>query len=96
MRRIKILLWLLFNAGCIFCNALAYSSDMEITNSSKRKIHSSFRLHNVSDNHFKYQQGYISSILKSSTKSGISGAVAGAVQVISLMWLRTAVNYQYR
>jgi hypothetical protein len=29
-------------------------------------------------------------------KSGLSGAVAGAVQVIVLMWLRTTTNVQYR
>lgn len=27
---------------------------------------------------------------------GASGAAAMGVQVVSLMWLRTAVNYQYR
>ena len=27
---------------------------------------------------------------------GLSGLVAGAVQVVTLMWLRTTVNYQYR
>jgi len=29
-------------------------------------------------------------------RGGLSGAAAGAAQVITLMWLRTAVNYQYR
>ena len=27
---------------------------------------------------------------------GVSGAIAGAIQVISLMWLRTIINYQMR
>ena len=27
---------------------------------------------------------------------GLSGAVAGVVQVLTLMWLRTTMNYQYR
>ena len=27
---------------------------------------------------------------------GLSGAAAGVVQVLLLMWLRTAMNYQYR
>lgn len=27
---------------------------------------------------------------------GLSGLIAGAVQVVTLMWLRTTVNYQYR
>ena len=27
---------------------------------------------------------------------GIPGAIAGAIQVITLMWLRTIINYQYR
>jgi hypothetical protein len=31
-----------------------------------------------------------------SLRSGSSGAAAGAVQVLALMWLKTAVNYQYR
>ncbi|CAM9868408.1 unnamed protein product, partial [Ectocarpus fasciculatus] len=38
----------------------------------------------------------ISDVLQSSLRSGFSGAFAGMVQVLSLMWLRTAVNYQYR
>lgn len=29
-------------------------------------------------------------------RGGLSGAAAGCIQVISLMWLRTTVNYQYR
>ena len=29
-------------------------------------------------------------------RGGISGAAAGCIQVITLMWLRTTVNYQYR
>ena len=44
----------------------------------------------------KYRAGYISDVLQSSLRSGFSGAFAGMVQVLSLMWLRTAVNYQYR
>lgn len=42
----------------------------------------------------------IQHILKLATsealRSGIYGASAGIVQVLVLMWLRTAVNYQYR
>jgi len=33
---------------------------------------------------------------KRAVGGGLSGAVAGAVQVLSLMWLRTVINYQYR
>eukprot|EP01039_Chlorochromonas_danica_P018484 gene18484-22235_t len=29
-------------------------------------------------------------------RHGMYGAIAGSVQVVSLMWLRTIVNYQYR
>ena len=29
-------------------------------------------------------------------KGGVSGAIAGVVQVLTLMWLRTMMNYQYR
>jgi len=35
-------------------------------------------------------------ILKKSVGGGISGAAAMTVQVTSLMWLRTTMNYQYR
>jgi hypothetical protein len=35
-------------------------------------------------------------IMQSAWKSGTSGAIAGSIQVLSLMWLKTAVNYQYR
>jgi len=33
---------------------------------------------------------------KRSLGGGLSGAVAGAIQVVSLMWLRTIINYQCR
>lgn len=42
----------------------------------------------------------ISSVLQKATKraldGGTAGASAAAIQVISLMWLRTTLNYQYR
>ena len=37
-----------------------------------------------------------SDILKTSIGGGLSGAAAMTVQVTSLMWLRTTMNYQYR
>ena len=36
------------------------------------------------------------SILEKSFDKGISGFMAMGVQVTSLMWLRTTMNYQYR
>lgn len=36
------------------------------------------------------------SALKKAIGGGVPGAVAGAVQVLCLMWLRTVINYQYR
>mmetsp|Transcript_5752 Transcript_5752/g.7351 ORF Transcript_5752/g.7351 Transcript_5752/m.7351 type:complete len:485 (-) Transcript_5752:80-1534(-) len=46
------------------------------------------------------KQVTFSEILKKAGKSGIGGgipgAIAGAVQVLSLMWLRTVMNYQCR
>jgi hypothetical protein len=38
----------------------------------------------------------MSDILEKSIKSGLSGAGAMTVQVSTLMWLRTIMNYQYR
>jgi hypothetical protein len=38
----------------------------------------------------------MSDILEKSVKSGLSGAGAMTVQVTTLMWLRTIMNYQYR
>lgn len=38
----------------------------------------------------------INSILKKSLGGGITGGLAMGVQVTSLMWLRTTMNYQYR
>lgn len=38
-------------------------------------------------------------VQKAATKAiggGLSGALAGFVQVLTLMWLRTTMNYQYR
>ena len=34
--------------------------------------------------------------LKKAIGGGVPGAVAGVVQVLCLMWLRTVINYQYR
>lgn len=36
------------------------------------------------------------SIITKSIKSGTAGASAMAVQVLSLMWMRTAMNYQFK
>lgn len=36
------------------------------------------------------------SVVVQAFSSGIAGLQAGALQVITLMWLRTAINYQYR
>jgi len=48
----------------------------------------------------KQAQPTFSEILKKAGKSGIGGgvpgAIAGVVQVIALMWLRTVMNYQCR
>jgi len=48
----------------------------------------------------KQQQATFSEILKKAGKSGIGGgvpgAVAGVMQVLTLMWLRTVMNYQCR
>jgi len=38
----------------------------------------------------------VNDILEKSVKSGLSGAGAMTVQVSSLMWLRTTMNYQYK
>ena len=38
----------------------------------------------------------INSVLKKSLGGGITGGLAMGVQVTSLMWLRTTMNYQYR
>jgi hypothetical protein len=40
--------------------------------------------------------GALSRARKKSFAGGYSGFVAGAIQVVTLMWLRTTVNYQYR
>lgn len=37
-----------------------------------------------------------SDIMKKSLKSGISGASAMIIQVLSLMWMRTTMNYQFK
>ena len=56
---------------------------------------------NVEQN-MKYNSDYVAKscetteLFQKSFKSGFSGANAMAIQVITLMWLRTAVNYQYR
>ena len=38
----------------------------------------------------------VNDILEKSVKSGLSGAGAMTIQVSSLMWLRTTMNYQYK
>ena len=37
-----------------------------------------------------------STVLEKAISGGKSGALAGSLQVLSLMWLRTTLNYQYR
>lgn len=34
--------------------------------------------------------------VEQSSRVGLSGALAGFLQVVLLMWLRTTINYQYR
>lgn len=41
-----------------------------------------------------FQKAVVSS-LKDAIGGGIPGAAAMGVQVLSLMWLRTVLNYQY-
>ena len=36
------------------------------------------------------------SILAKAIKSGLAGASAMAIQVVSLMWMRTTMNYQFK
>lgn len=38
----------------------------------------------------------IREVFNKSVKSGLSGGAAMLVQVTSLMWMRTIMNYQYR
>lgn len=38
----------------------------------------------------------LSTAKKRAISGGLSGFIAGAIQVVTLMWLRTTVNYQYR
>jgi uncharacterized protein YceK len=40
--------------------------------------------------------GSISKAQRDILRGGLSGAAAGLVQVVTLMWLRTIINYQYR
>jgi hypothetical protein len=35
-------------------------------------------------------------ILEKSAKSGTAGATAMTIQVLSLMWMRTTMNYQFK
>lgn len=36
------------------------------------------------------------SIFKTAIKSGTAGASAMTIQVLSLMWMRTTMNYQFK
>ena len=38
----------------------------------------------------------VQNAIKKAIGGGVPGAIAGAVQVLCLMWLRTVINYQYR
>jgi hypothetical protein len=42
------------------------------------------------------QQPLNKSVLKHAVNEGLNGGIAGLVQVLTMMWLRTTVNYQYR
>ena len=44
----------------------------------------------------KSQPLTLSEVLYKAARGGVSGAAAMTVQVGTLMWLRTTMNYQYR
>ena len=51
---------------------------------------------NVDSIESKSFMGAVSLARKKAMAGGTSGFVAGLIQVLTLMWLRTTVNYQYR
>lgn len=44
----------------------------------------------------KVESKDVSSIFEKALKSGLAGASAMAIQVLSLMWMRTTMNYQFK
>lgn len=42
------------------------------------------------------QKHNITTIIHLAAKTGVAGASAMVIQVFSLMWMRTTMNYQYR
>ena len=71
----------------------ANSSELHVTQSAepiKSKLKSQRNLETMSLNQIMYRAG------KRGLGGGIPGAIAGAFQVLSLMWLRTIINYQSR
>jgi hypothetical protein len=77
-----VVLWFLFT--CITANSVIPAR----SNQKNLKIHNT-----ASRNGF---DGAVRRATAKAWKGGVCGAVAGSAQVISMMWLRTIINYQYR
>ena len=69
------------------------NTDVKIqsTNTHLRKSDSTKKISSSSSN----GKGFRKAIHKA-LGGGVPGAIAGVIQVLSLMWLRTVINYQYR
>lgn len=87
-----------------FANAASVTADNDEKNSKKQAPQGNVRVRTAIKSLPKVkdtrQQMSFNEVLSragsAAVGGGISGAVAGAVQVLSLMWLRTVMNYQYR
>lgn len=93
MPRIKILI--------LFLYLISYSSILTsgklLPDKKNFKYISSIKNNNFVTADLRIDESNKKSCLKSKViKSGLVGAAAGSIQVITLMWLRTIVNYQYR
>lgn len=75
-------------------------TDIKLANALKKKSSKASSLPSNSQSQGESSKLTLNQILIKAGKRGIGGgipgAIAGAIQVLTLMWLRTVINYQYR
>jgi hypothetical protein len=91
---------LLLRFYILTCLFLSQQFAYETVNLESNNITGDFLSRDISPKSSIISQNKAISVLEKASKSvlrgGTSGAIAGFIQVCTLMWLRTVVNYQYR
>lgn len=80
--------------GFVFALALSEAEERALRRRGWKQ--EELKLHSPSDKNTASSHDIFSKAGKRALGGGIPGAFAGVIQVVSLMWLRTIINYQSR